>query len=153
VSNNLTVQSPEFERIVKEAGKFTSDAMSTLWYALIDLKRSQRVDTRRAQDLLEPRVIEVNAAASVNDLDLQGCSVVLFTGTTAQNFTGMRAPETGRSRVVLIYVFGSGTITAKQTVTSDTGNQLDNKTAADTAFATRGGAVYCYLSNKWRQVV
>lgn len=152
MASNLTIESPNSEKIQKEAGQFTSDAISLLWSALNVTRKELRTGDRLAQDILAPKVLQVNAAASVNDLDLQGSSVVEFTGTTAQNFTGMRAPETSQTRFVLTYVSGSGTITHKHNATSETQNQLDLAGAADVAKATRGTALYLYLSGKWRQV-
>jgi hypothetical protein len=101
---------------------------------------------------MSPKVLTVEAAASVNDLDLQGCSVVSFTGSTAQNLTGFRAPDTNDSRVVIVQTIGTGTITAKHSLTSETQNQLFNSTAADVTLSTNKGTMYVYLSGKWRQV-
>jgi len=152
MASNLTVESPNFERITKESGQFTSDGIGTIWAAENDTRKSLRTAERLARDLDEPKVLQVSAAASVDNLDITGYSVVEFTGSSAQNFTGMRAPETGRSRRVVVYVSGSGTITARHNLTSESANQLDNSTAADVALATRGTATYLYLSGKWRQV-
>jgi hypothetical protein len=152
VSNNLTIESPNFEKISKEAGQFTSDAISTLWSALNDTRKTERIDFRLARDIMAPKVLPLAASASVDNLDLAGCSVIQFTGSTAQNFTGMRAPETGITRIVLIHNTGSGTITAKHNATSDTANRLSNSTAADVALATGASRLYIYLSSLWRDV-
>lgn len=152
MATNLTVESPNFEKIEKETGQFTVQAVVTLWAALNDTRKSARVDGRRATDIMAPKVLTLDAAASVNDLDLNGCSVVSFIGTTAQNLTGFRAPETGQTRIVIVQVSGTGTITAKHNATSETANQLVNKTGADVAMATNAAAMYVYLSGKWRQV-
>jgi hypothetical protein len=69
------------------------------------------------------------------------------------NFTGLRAPETGRTRIVVFYVSGSGTITLKHLVTSESGNQIFTTGAADSAKATGAGGVLVYLSGKWRQIL
>lgn len=149
---NLTIESPNFEKIEKEAGQHTSDGIGTLWNALNETRKDARGDFRRARDIVAPKVLQVTAAASVDNLDLQGCSIVEFIGTTAQNFTGMKAPSTGASRVVWVYVTGSGTITAKHSVTSETENQLINESAADVTLSTNKGIIYVYLSGKWREV-
>jgi hypothetical protein len=152
MSNNLTIESPNFEKISKEAGQFTSDAISTLWSALNDTRKTERVDFRLARDLIAPKVLPLAASASVDNLDLAGCSVIQFTGSTAQNFTGMRAPETGVTRIVLIHNTGAGTITAKHNATSEATNRLSNSTAADVALATGASRLYIYLSSLWRDV-
>lgn len=152
MSNNLTIESPNFEKIAKEAGQFTSDAIGLLWAALNDTRKTERIDFRLTRDILAPKLKQVDAGASVDNLDLEGCSVVEFTGSSAQNFTGMRAPETNRTRVVFVSVTGSGTITAKHALTSETGNQLSNASGADVSLATGAGIIYVYLSGKWREV-
>lgn len=152
MANNLTIESPNFEKISSEAGQFTADAIAILWAALNDTRRSERVDFRRASERLEPKVLAISPTASVDNLDLQGASILHFAGSTAVNFTGMRAPETGKSRVVFVLVTGSATITAKQAVTSESANQLSNTSGADVALATGAGIVYVYLSGKWREV-
>lgn len=153
MASNLTIESPNFEKIGKEAGQFTSDAVSLLWSALNDTRKSERVDFRRSKDIMAPKVLTLQAAASVDNLDLSGCSVVSFTGASAQNFTGMRAPDTGDTRIVVIHVSGAGTITVKHNLTSDSVNRFFNNPAADRALATNGVAVYIYLASLWRQVV
>lgn len=152
MSSNLTIESPNFDKIADEAGQFTSDGIALVWAAENDTRKTQRTGIRLARDIEEPKVLQIAAAGSVDNLDITGYSVVEFTGGSAQNFTGMRAPETGRSRRVTVYVSGSGTITARHNLTSESANQLDNATAADVALATRGSATYLYLSGKWRQV-
>lgn len=152
MSSNLTVEAPNFQKILKEAGQFTADAVNLLWSALNDTRAVSRRDSRLATELIEPKVKTVNAAASVDNLDLEGSSIVSFTGTTGQNFTGMRAPETGKARVVIIQNNGSGTITLKHNVTSETANQLTNDGGADVSLSTGKGTIYVYLSAKWREV-
>lgn len=150
---NQTIESPNFEKINKEAGQFTSDAISLLWNAINDTRKTERMDFRRVSERMEPKVLTIDAGASVDNLDLDGASVISFIGASAQNFTGMRAPEPGKSRVVLVQVSGAGTITAKHNATSSTENQLVNTLGVDKALATNAGIVYVYTAAKWRQVV
>jgi hypothetical protein len=152
MASNLTIESPKFEDIEKEAGPNTSDAINLLWIALNDTRKNERIDFRRAKDILAPKVLTIDASASVNNLDLQGCSVVSFIGSTAQNLTGFRAPSTGESRFVIVQVSGAGTITAKQAATSETANQLRHISGADVTLATDAAIQYVYLIGKWRQV-
>jgi hypothetical protein len=152
VSSNLTIESPNFEKIKKESGQFTSDALALLWATENLTRKELRTGLRESQDILSPKVIQVSAAASVNDLDLQDASVIEFTGASAQNFTGMRAPETGKSRLVLVYISGAGTITARNAVTSQAGNQIFNLGAVDDTLAQGSASAYLYLSGYWRQI-
>lgn len=152
MANNLTIESPNFEKIEKESGQFTADAIALLWAALNDTRKVERIDFRLARDLIAPKVLTIAPTASVDNLDLQDSSVVSFTGSSSVNFTGMRAPETGRTRVVLVYVSGSGTITAKDEATSETQNQLFNTSGGDVTLATGAGIIYVYLQGRWREV-
>lgn len=152
MANNLTIESPNFEKISSEAGQFTSDAISLLWAALNDTRSVERRDFRRVSERMEPKVLTLAPSASVDNLDLQGASILHFTGANNVNFTGMRAPETGYSRVVLVQSGGSGTITAKHNVTSEMANQLTNATGLDYSMTTGKGIIYAYLSSKWREV-
>lgn len=152
MASNLTIEAPNFEKITKEAGQFTSDAISTLWAALNLTRQELRVGVRMATDIAAPKVLTLAPSASVNDLDLQGCSVLSFTGSSAVNFTGMRAPETNHTRIVYVQVNGSATITAKHNATSETANQLTHGSGADVTLATGAGIIYVYLAGKWREV-
>jgi hypothetical protein len=152
VSTNLTIESPNLDKVAKEAGQFTSDAINLLWVALNDTRAELRRQARRSRETLEPKVLTLAPSASVNNLDLQDASVLSFTGSSAVNFTGMRAPDTGASRVVFVHVAGSGTITAKHNVTSETANRLSNESGADVTLSTGKGIIYIYLSGAWREV-
>jgi hypothetical protein len=152
VANNLTIEAPNFDKIQAEAGQFTSDAVNLLWVALNDTRKSQRLGLTQAIDKVEPKVLSLQPTASVDDLDLQGCSIVSFVGSTSVNFTGMRPPDTGKSRVVLVQVSGSGTITAKHNATSQTAAQLTLAPGADFSMTTAKGVIFTYLQSKWREV-
>jgi hypothetical protein len=151
MASNLTIESPNFERINKEAGQFTSDAISLLWAALNDTRAALRRDFRSATEKIAPKLLSLAPSASVDDLDSQGASSVSFISGT-QNFTGVRAPETGEARVLLIHNSGAGTITVKNTATSESQNQFATATAGDVALTTGKGIVFQYLSSKWREV-
>lgn len=152
MASNLTIESPNFDKIDKEAGQFTSDAINVLWTTLNYLMKQERTHARLAAEQIRSKIKQVSAAASVDNLDLEGASIVEFTGGSAQNFTGMRAPETGQSRVVIVYTSGAGTITHKHQVTSESANQLTLASGADTAAATGACVVYAYISSKWKEV-
>ena len=153
MANNLTIESPNFEKINKEAGQFTADAISTIWAALNDTRAVERRDFRQASQTIAPLLLTLAPTASVNNLDLAGASVVSFIGTSAQNLTGFRAPETGSAQVIFIQVSGTGTITVKNNATSETANQITTASGSDLALSTGKGVVLAYLASKWRQIV
>ena len=152
MAENQTVESPNFEKISEEAGQFTSDAVALLWAAVNDTRATDRRTNRVAVETLSPKILVISPSASVDNLALNGASVLSFQGGTAQNFTGMLAPETDRTYVVFVHVSGAGTITAKQAVTSEAANQLTNIGGVDAPLVTGQGAVYIYSAAKWRQV-
>lgn len=152
MATNRTVESPNLEKIVKEAGQHTSDAANLLWIGLNDTRAVERQDFRRAKDILAPKVLTLDPGASVDNLDLQGCSVVSFIGAASVNLTGFRAPDTDATRIVIIQISGAGTITVKHNATSETQNRIFTKTSADVAAATNAATWFIYLQGKWRQV-
>lgn len=151
-SSNLTIESPNREKITKEAGQYTADAINTLWAALNATRSDVRVLTRLARNVIEPGSLVLSPAASVNNLELGEASIVSFTGGTAQNFTGMKAPQTGHVRVVWIENNQAGTITVKNAATSETANQFVTSTGADVALTTNKGIIVVYLASRWREV-
>jgi hypothetical protein len=152
LANNLTIESPNFEKIAKEAGQFTSDAVTTLWAALNDTRATLRRLFRQASEKLEPKVLTLAPSATISNLDLEGGSVLSFTGSSAVNFTGMRAPESGSTRLVFVHNSGSATITVKHNATSETANQIVLSTGADYSMTTGKGIQLAYLVSKWREV-
>lgn len=152
MSNNLTIESPQFEKIRKEAGQFTRDAINLLWTALNDTRAVERRDFRRASESIEPKVLTLAPSGSTDNLDLQGASVLSFTGASGQNLTGFRAPETGRSRILFIQVSGAGTITVKHNATSENANRISTESGADVTLSTGKGMVLVYIEARWREV-
>jgi hypothetical protein len=152
VSTNLTIESPNFEKITKEAGQFTADAVSLLWAAMNDTRKQERIDFRLAKEILSPKVLTLAPSGALNNLDLQGCSVLSFTGGSAQDWSGARAPETGQTRLLFVQVSGTGAITAKHETTSEAANRLVNSTGADLVLDQGAGVIYAYLAGRWREV-
>jgi hypothetical protein len=152
MATNQTVESPNFEKIAKEAGQFTSDAISLLWLTLNDTRAVERRDFREASEKLSPKVLTLEPSGNLNDLDTQGASVLSFTGASSVAVTGFRAPDTGRTRILFCHVNGAGTITFNNAATSETENQLALSTGANTARATGSGIIFVYLNSRWREV-
>lgn len=153
MSTNLTIESPNFEKISKEAGQFTADAISLLWAALNDTRKTERIDFRLAKEIISPKVLTLSPASNVNNLDLQGCSVLSFVGSTGVAWTGARAPETGQTRILFVQVSGTGTITAAhENASSEAANRLTHPTGADLALDQGAGVIYAYLQGRWREV-
>jgi hypothetical protein len=100
MAQNQTVESPNFEKISSEAGQFTADAISLLWNALNDTRAFARRGIRLAQEQLAPKVLRLDPGGNLDNIDLEGCSVVSFIGSASVNVTGFRAPDTNQTRIL-----------------------------------------------------
>lgn len=154
MASNLTIESPNFDKIRKEAGQFTSDAVKLLWEALNDTRATERRDINLL--IRSFTALSLSPAASVDNQALGPTSaytVVSFLGGSGQNLTGFKAPETGQAKLLFLQVSGAGTITVKHNATSETANRIITSSGADTALTTGKGMVLAYLASNWRQVV
>lgn len=152
MSNNLSIESPNFERIEKEAGPFTAQAMYTMWAAYNDTRKTERLHFAIASSELFCGLMTSAPAASVDNLDMRGYDFLLFTGSSAQNFTGIIAPETGKTKVVFVKVVGSATITAKHNATSEAANRLAFSGSADFSMTTGKGVILGYVNSLWQEI-
>lgn len=152
MANNLSIEAPNFEKIEKEAGPFTSTAVSTLWAAYNDTRKTERLHFAIASSELFCGLLVKSAAASVDNLDMRGYDFLQFTGASAQNFTGIVAPETGKTKLVFVKVTGAGTITAKHGVTSEVANRLALGGAVDFVMTTGKGLVLGYVNSLWQEI-
>lgn len=154
MATNLTVESPNFEKIQKEAGNFTADAISLLWQVLNATRADERRDFRRAVERMTPKVLFYNATGAVNNLDLQGAGALVFTGTTAQNFTGIRCPETNEFLCLPVFVAGSGTITIQNNnAGSQSQNQIQTTSGGNKVLAQHSGVMLMYVDGQWHEVL
>lgn len=152
MAQNQTIESPNFEKVSKEAGQFTSDAVSLLWNALNDTRQTERRDFRTAQEMIAPKVLLMSPSANQDNVDTEGASVISFTGAASVNVTGFRAPSTGQTRVLFCQINGAGTITFVHNATSEEANRLVLSTGANMARATNSGIIFAYLSSRWREI-
>lgn len=152
MANNLSIESPNFDKIEKEAGPYTSVALSTMWQSLNETRKDDRVHFSIVQSELFVNPLSTAPTASVDNLDARGYSAIVFTGASAVNFTGIVAPENNRVKVVYIKVVGSATITAKNNATSLAANRLALSGAADFAMTTGKGLIVMYVNSLWQEV-
>ena len=152
MAGNLSIESPNFEKIGKEAGEYTSSAVNVLWAALNDTRKTERSHflISSSEQFVQPYTL--SAAASVDNLDMRGFGLLLFTGASAQNFTGIVAPETGKCKFILVKVVGAGTITAKNNATSLAANRLALSGGADYAMSTGKGLIVAYVNSLWQEI-
>ena len=151
MSFNLTIESPDFDRIRKDAGRATEDAVRLLWFALLDENATRRTSVKLARDRLEGKLLSSAPTAQQNNFDTEGALVVLFTGSTAFNLTGLRNGKDGR--VVFIHVTGTGTVTmVDSSASSDAANRIITNNGANKAVATAESFLFLYAASRWRQV-
>lgn len=149
---SLDIQAPNFDKIEKEAGAYTSQAVFTLWAAFNALTSTERAHSTIAISELFSNTVTVSAGASIDNLDMRGFGTLAFSGASAQNFTGIVAPETGRTKFVFVKVYGAGTITAKHNVTSIAANRLSLSGAVDFAMTTGKGLILAYVNTFWSEI-
>lgn len=151
---NLSIQSPDFERIKTEAGYFTRDAIMLLWLGLNDTRATETRDVAGLRAELRPAVLSLAPTAAQNNLDIRGYSVLSFTGSTSVNLTGMTAPDTDVCKLVIMQNSGTGTITIKNlSSSSESQNQFSSSAGTDVSLAAGAAKVWAYLAGKWRQIV
>lgn len=151
MATNQTIQSPDFDLIKK--GNFNSiqDAIRLLWFTANDEAALRRQNDRLAADRLSPKVLNLAPTTSQNNLDSQGSGLLVFTGTTAVNVTGIIAKSEGD--IIFCFVQGTGTITFKHNSgSSDSGNVFLFFSAGDLAVATNKAVILTYLLGKWREL-
>jgi len=152
MANNLSIEAPNFEKIEKEAGQYTSSAINTLWGAMNDTRKTERTHFLITSSEVFVNPLLLSPSASVDNLDMRGFGLLLFTGSSAQNFTGIVAPETGRVKVIYVKVVGSATITAKHNVTSLAANRLALANSADYSMTTGKGLIIAYVNSLWQEI-
>lgn len=150
MSENLTVESPDFERIEKKAGIATADGIRTIWYALNQEMRERRRGVKRITDGSYGAVRYSSPAANVNNSAHDGAVWQVYEGSTSVNVTGFLAGSEGQELVMV--VLGSGTITAKHNVTSEDANRIITAAGADVAITTNRALRLVYLRGRWREV-
>lgn len=150
MADNLTIESFDTAKIDNEAGPTTAGAIFSIWLLLNDLDKRLRRLFRLAQDKEEPAVMSSAPTADQNNFHIGTNGIILFTGSTNFNLSGLRTGMQGR-RVTLVNI-GTATITLlHESASSDSGNRLRNDGGASTSLTTDKTAVYTYLNGKWRE--
>lgn len=150
MSLNLTVESPQFDKIRKGDTRATEDAIRLLWYVINEALRAQRMDTNETRNRLSPKVLSLALAANQNNLDVGGAGLVVYTGADAYDVTGYLSREEGD--ILFVHNTGAGTITHKNaSASSDATNRFVNNGAADVAIATNQSATFIYYDSRWRE--
>lgn len=149
MSENLVIEAPEFEEIEKKAGAATRNAINLLWTVLNEEIKLRRKTVRDAKETLEVKVKTDLLAANQDNYDTERATIIYFTGAAAFNLTGLRNGVEGAFKI--LHNTGAGTITIKNSVTSDAANQFVTSTGADKALTTNQSIAFAYLNSRWRE--
>ncbi|NBR88175.1 MAG: hypothetical protein EBT61_22275 [Verrucomicrobia bacterium] len=151
MANQLTIDSPEFDYIYREAGRATRDGIQSLWLVANDEAASRRAGVREAIERMCPKEIIQSPTASQNDYDTKLSTVLRFDGSTAINVTGFQART--EPTILFLFVLGSATITLKnESASSIDRNRILTFSGADLAIAQGKSVMLMYLNTRWREI-
>ena len=151
MAENLSIESPDFDRIKKGNPKAIEDAVRLLWLVLNEEMKQRRSGIRRTAERMNLKVVTFAPSANQNNVDTEGAGLVVFTGSSAVNVTGYRAPSVDGA-VLVVHVTGSATITHQdQHASSDATNRMVFQAGADKAVATNKSLILMYQNTRWRE--
>lgn len=151
MSNQQTVESPNFDKIRKESGRATEDGIRLLWMVANSEARDRRTGVRAAIERWEKKYVILAPTVNQNDLDTQDTAIMRFDGASAVNVTGLKARVEGT--IILVSVLGAGTITfMHNNVASEARNRILFQGAADMPVATNRDLFLKYLNTRWREI-
>jgi hypothetical protein len=151
MAENLSIESPDFGRIKKDAGRATEDAIRLLWFVQNDEIAQRRRGVRAARDRYRPKLLTLAPTAQQDDLETEGAGIIYFTGSTNFSLTGLRAIEEGD--VVILVNLGSATITVEnEHAGSDAQNRIVMAAGADKTLATNKAIILAYLNTRFREL-
>lgn len=152
MAENLTIESPDFDRVRKGDPHATEDAVKLLWYVLNNEIKTRRQNDRSIASRLSPGINTHAPSAAVNNFDVTGIGFLVYTGSTAVDVSGYRAGVDGD--ILVIHVTGSATIThLHQSASSDAQNRIVTADGTSTAVATSKTLTLIYQNARWREVI
>lgn len=150
MSDQLVIESPQFDEIEKKAGRATRDAVNLLWTVLNQEVSLRRQTVRDAKQTLEVRALNSAPTTQQDNFDTDRATVYYFNSGSAFNLTGIRNGIEGALK--LLHNIGSATVTIKHNSgSSDSGNVILTITAADKSLTTGKSLLLAYLNGKWRE--
>ena len=150
MSDNLVIESPDFDEIHKRAGYATRDAINLLWLSLNNEIKLRRLGVRDAKNVDEGKIFFTAPTATTNNLDTERSSTVLFTGTTNFSLTGIRNGIEGQR--LLLFNVNTAAITLEQNhASSDEINRMLFGSGADMSLTQDTALMLIYLNSRWRE--
>jgi hypothetical protein len=149
---NQGLSPPAYQQIRKGNNHATEDAIRLVFDALVQEISQRTKGQSKATDRFDKKVLEHSPSAQMDNLDYQAVGTINFAGASAQNLTGIIAPEKDGAMIIL-HTTGAGTITVKhQSANSDAGNRIVTSSAGDRNLATGNTLIIQYLSGRWREL-
>lgn len=150
MAENLSIESPDFNRIRKGDFHAIEDAVRLLWLVLNHEMKTRRQGDRRVEERISPKVKVFAPSANANNVDTEGAGIILLNTTSSVNVTGYISREEGD--VLIVHNINSGVIThTNQDANSDAGNRFVNNGGANVTVAQDETSIYIYLDSRWRE--
>lgn len=148
---NLSIESPDFDRIGNGDARATMDGIRLLWMAMNAEASNRRQAIRQVGDRMDKAVLVLSPTAAQHNLAYGNVTTLRFDGSTSVNLTGIRAGLEGS--ILLLVVLGSGTITlVDDSSSSEATNRILTASGSDLAVATNTAVMLQYLNARWREV-
>lgn len=153
MAENLSIESPDFDRIRDGNFRAIEDGIRLLWFVANNAERQRRIQDRKISERLSNKVLIMTATTNQDNVDTQGAGLIVYTGGSAIDVSGYRAPSVDGAMLIVL-VSGAGTIShLHQSGNSDAGNRLLNNPANTVSAATNEAIIYVYRDSRWRQLV
>lgn len=150
MSENLVIESPDFDEIEKKAGRATRDAVTLLWTVMNEEIRTRRKAVRTSKETLEVRILTSAPGSQQDNFDTDRATIWYFTGSTNFTLTGIRNGSEGN--IKFFHNTGTATITiANNSGSSDATNRLLTSTAANKSLTQDQSIAFMYINSRWRE--
>ena len=145
-----TLDAPDFDLIQKQAGLAAAVGMRTLWGALNNEMRQRRIGVRLAKEQRVGKITTVSWGSSQNNFDFEGAMILLSTGSSNVDLTGLSKGQEGQ--ILFILNVGSGTITVKNnSASSSAAHRFRTQSGADLSLTTDKTVIVQYANSLWRE--
>lgn len=150
MSDNLVIESPDFDAIEKKAGYATRNAVTLLWEVLNQEIKLRRQTVRDAKQTFETKITSAAPTVQQDNFDTDRSTIYYFTGAGAWTLTGLRNGVEGAMK--FLHNTGAGTVTiANNSASSDLSNRLLTSTGANKSLTTDLSILFLYINSRWRE--
>jgi hypothetical protein len=148
----LTIESPNFDRIRAGDGIAVENAIRLLWFVANDAADVERRDIQLARSALSLATLSDAPSVQQDNYNPRGAGFLLFSSAGAWSLTGIRNGVQGAG--VFALNLGAGTVTLKQeSASSDAPNRLSMQAGADKSLPTGKAVLFFYQNGRWREML